>query len=154
MWTISDWPPHVFLCSPFHQVYPYRSRQMTIWERLLAIADPLQTQTTHLFICWLHWFSMRALYFMSDAISQHWLSKSTSFRIRCLCSWEGIGGWLLFLCPALTPTMSEVQNNKHFPLAVSCFFWSLIVQLARVALTLTITYYRNSKSRSSLSSDS
>lgn len=115
------------------------------------MADPLQTQMTRLFICRLHRFSMQALYFMSDAISQHWLLKSTFLRIRCLCSWKRIDGWLLFTCPALTPTTSEVQNNKHLPLAVSCFFWSLIVQLTQVALILTITYYRNSQSLFSVS---
>lgn len=125
-------------------MYPYSSRQMTTWERLLAMADPLQTQTTHHLICWLHWFSLQALYFMSDAISRRWLQKSTSSRIRCLCSWKTTDCWLLFTCPALTPTLSQAQNNnKHLPLAVVCFFWSLVAQRARVALILTITYYRN-----------
>lgn len=51
IWTVVDRPPHVFLCKPFHRMYPYSSRQVTTWERLLAIADPLQTKMTHLFIC-------------------------------------------------------------------------------------------------------
>lgn len=126
MWTINDWPPHVFLCSPFHWVYPYSSRQMTIWERLLAMADPLQTQMTHRFICWLHWFSMQALYFMSDAISQHWLLKSTSSRIRCLSSWKKIDCWLLFMCPALTPTLwvkYKIINTFLWPCLASSDPW-------------------------------
>lgn len=93
-----------------------------------------------------HWLSVRALSFISDAISEHWLLKSTSSRIRCLSSWNRIDCSLLFMCPALTLALSQVQNNKHFPLAVSCFFWFLIVQLAQLALILTITYYRNCKS--------
>lgn len=32
-------------------MYPYSSRQMTTWERLLAMADPLYTQMADLFIC-------------------------------------------------------------------------------------------------------